>query len=257
MKVLFDVRNHVAYITINRPEVMNAMDLETYQLLSQAWCEVRDNPEIRVAIITGAGEKSFTAGADLRTAIPRQPEKYEFWLTQKDMILNRGLEIWKPVIAAVNGYCLAGGMTLLMATDLRVASENAVFEISEVKRGIFPANGGTQRILRELPYAIAMEMILIGRRFSAQEALSWGLVNRVVPREQLMTSAEEYAELIKKNAPLATQAIKELVIRSQSLPLEQGIRLEAALFEIIKSSEDSKEGPRAFAEKRPPVYQGK
>ena len=137
-KVLFEIINNVAYITINRPEVMNAMDQETYLLLSDAWCEVRDNPDIRVAIITGAGEKAFTAGADLKTAIPRQPEKYEFWLTQKNMNLNKGLEVWKPVIAAINGYCLGGGMTLLMATDLRIASEGSVFEISEVKRGIFP-----------------------------------------------------------------------------------------------------------------------
>ena len=256
-KVLFEIISNIAYITINRPEVMNAMDPETYHLLSEAWREVRDNPEIRVAIITGAGEKAFTAGADLKTAIPRQPEKFEFWLTQKDMILNRGLEVWKPVIAAVNGYCLGGGMTLLMATDLRVASENSVFEISEVKRGIFPASGGTQRILKQLPYAIAMEMILLGRRFSAQEALRWGLINKVVPNANLMMAAEEYADLVKRNAPLATQAIKELVVRSQSLPLEQGLRLEAALFEIIKSTEDAKEGPIAFAQKRTPVYQGK
>ena len=256
MKILFEHRDHVAHITINRPEVMNAMDLETYHLLSEAWREVRDNQEIRVAIITGAGDKSFTAGADLKTAIPNQPKKYEFWQTQKNMILNRGLEVWKPVISAVNGYCLAGGMTLLMATDIRVASENAVFEISEVKRGIFPANGGTQRILRQLPYAIAMEMILLGRRFSAEEALRWGLVNKVVLQDQLLSTAEEYADILKKNAPLATQAIKELVIRSQSLPLEQGLRMEAALFEFIKSTKDAKEGPKAFAEKRPAVYQG-
>lgn len=256
MKVLFEVRDGIAYITINRPQVMNAMDPETYHLLSESWCEVRDNPDIRVAIVTGAGDRAFTAGADLKTAIPRQPEKYEFWQTQKDMILNRGLEVWKPIIAAVNGYCLAGGMTLLMATDLRVASENAVFEISEVKRGIFPANGGTQRILRQLPYPIAMEMILLGRRFTADEALRWGLVNRVVPQARLMEAAEGYAQAIKDNAPLATQAIKELVVRSQSLPLEQGIRLETAFFDIIKSTEDAKEGPRAFAEKRPPRYRG-
>lgn len=256
-KVLFEVVSNVAYITINRPEVMNAMDQETYLLLSDAWCEVRDNPDIRVAIITGAGEKAFTAGADLKTAIPRQPEKYEFWLTQKNTNLNKGLEVWKPVIAAVNGYCLGGGMTLLMATDLRIASESSVFEISEVKRGIFPASGGTQRVLKQLPYAIAMEMILLGRRFSAQEALRWGLINKVVPQVNLMAAAEEYADMAKKNAPLATQAIKELVVRSQSLPLEQGIRLEAALFEIIKSTEDAKEGPAAFSQKRSPIYRGK
>ncbi|MBW2322471.1 MAG: enoyl-CoA hydratase/isomerase family protein, partial [Deltaproteobacteria bacterium] len=135
MKLIYEVKERIAYITINRPEAMNAMDPEVYALLSEAWISVRDDPDIWVAIITGAGEKAFTAGADLKTAIPREREKAEFWLTQKDMILNRGLEVWKPVIAAVNGYCLAGGMTLLFATDIRIASENAVFEISEVKRG--------------------------------------------------------------------------------------------------------------------------
>lgn len=256
-KVLFEIRNNLAYITINRPEVMNAMDPETYQLLSEAWCEVRDNPDIRVAIVTGVGEKAFSAGADLKTAIPHQPEKYEFWLTQKGMLLNRGLEVWKPVIAAVNGYCLGGGLTLLLATDLRIASESAVFELSEARRGFFLASGATQRILKQLPYAIAMEMILLGRRFSAQEALRWGIVNKVVPSRDLMPAAEEYADMIKRNAPLATQALKELVVRSQSLPLEQGLRLEAALSEIIKGTEDAKEGAAAFSQKRSPVYCGR
>ncbi len=257
MKVLYELRDHIAYITLNRPEVMNAMDPETYQLLSKAWCEVRDNPEVWAAIITGAGDKAFTAGADLKTTIPRQPEKYEFWQTQKDQILNRGLEVWKPVVAAVNGYCLAGGMTLLLATDIRVACEDAVFQIPEVKRGILPANGGTQRVARQLPYAVAMEMVLLGRRLNAQEALHFGLVNKVVPRAQLMEAAEEYARALAASPPLALQAIKELVVRSQSLSLDEGIRLETTIFELLKTTEDAKEGPRAFAEKRPPRWQGK
>jgi E-phenylitaconyl-CoA hydratase len=145
MKLIYTVKDRIAYITINRPEAMNAMDPEVYSLLSEAWVNVRDDPEIWVAIITGAGEKAFTAGADLKTAIPQEHEKADFFLTQKDMILNRGLEVWKPIIAAVNGYCLAGGVTLLFATDIRIAAEQAVFEISEVKRGILPGNGGTQR----------------------------------------------------------------------------------------------------------------
>jgi E-phenylitaconyl-CoA hydratase len=256
-KVLFEVRDHTAYVTINRPDVMNAMDPETYELLSKAWCDIRDSADIWVAIVTGAGDKAFTAGADLKTAIPRQPEKHELWQTQKDMILNRGLEVWKPVIAAVNGYCLAGGMTLLLATDLRVASEKAVFELPEVRRGILPANGGTQRLLRQMPYAVAMEMLLLGRRFSAAEARQWGLINAVVPHEQVMSAAEKYATAIKNNAPLAVQAIKELAVRSQSLPLEHGIRLETAIFELLKTTEDAKEGPKAFAEKRPPRYRGR
>ncbi|WP_338603443.1 enoyl-CoA hydratase/isomerase family protein [Desulfoferula mesophila] len=257
MKVLFSVEDHIAYITINRPEVMNAMDPETYHLLSEAWCKVRDDPGIWAAVVTGAGDKAFTAGADLKTTIPRQPEKFEFWQTQKDQILNRGLEVWKPIVAAVNGYCLAGGMTLLLATDIRVACEDAVFQIPEVKRGILPANGGTQRIARQLPYAVAMEMVLLGRRLNAQEALQFGLVNKVVPREKLMEAAQEYARALAASPPLALQAIKELVVRSQSMTLDEGIRLETTVFELLKTTEDAKEGPKAFAEKRPPVWQGK
>jgi len=153
--------------------------------------------------ITGAGEKAFTAGADLKSFITRKPEKADFWLTQKDMLLNRGLEVWKPVIAAVNGYCLAGGVTLLLATDIRIAAEHAVFEISEVRRGILPGNGGTQRALRQLPYPIAMEMLLLGRRLNGQEALTYGLINKVVPMKDLMLTAEQYARQLCENGPLA------------------------------------------------------
>jgi len=218
---------------------------------------VRDNPEVWVAIITGAGEKAFTAGADLKSFIGRSREKADFWLTQKNMILNRGLEVWKPIIAAVNGYCLAGGVTLLFATDIRIASETAVFEISEVKRGILPGNGGTQRALRQLPYAIAMEMLLLGRRLTAQEALAYGLINRVVPSRDLMAAAEQCARRLCEHGPLALRAVKELAIRSQSLPLEHGIRLEESFQEFLKGTEDAKEGPKAFAEKRKPMYKAR
>lgn len=257
MKVVYEVRDHVARITINRPEAMNAMDADVYAQLSEAWIDVRDNPEVWVAIITGAGEKAFTAGADLKSFITRTTEKADFWLTQKDMILNRGLEVWKPVIAAVNGYCLAGGVTLLFATDIRIAADHAVFEISEVKRGILPGNGGTQRALRQLPYAIAMEMMLLGRRLTAPEALTYGLVNRVVPLAELMPTAEQCARQLCEHGPLALRAIKELAVRSQSLPLEHGIRLEQAFQEFLRTTEDAKEGPRAFAEKRKPAYKAR
>lgn len=257
MKLLYEVKDRVAYITINRPEAMNAMDAEVYEELSKAWVDVRDNPEVWVAIITGAGEKAFTAGADLKSFIGRSREKGDFWLTQKNMILNRGLEVWKPIIAAVNGYCLAGGVTLLFATDIRIASENAVFEISEVKRGILPGNGGTQRALRQLPYAIAMEMLLLGRRLTAQEALAYGLINRVVPSKDLMAAAEQTARKLSEHGPLALRAVKELAIRSQSVPLEHGIRLEESFQEFLKNTEDAKEGPKAFAEKRKPMYRAR
>lgn len=257
MKLIYEVKDRVASITINRPEVMNAMDAEVYAELSKAWIDVRDNPDVWVAIITGAGEKAFTAGADLKSFITRTPGKADFWLTQKDMILNRGLEVWKPVIAAVNGFCLAGGMTLLFATDIRVAAEHAVFEISEVKRGILPGNGGTQRALRQLPYAIAMEMLLLGRRLTAQEALAYGLVNRVVPLKDLLPTAEQVARQLCENGPLALRAVKELAIRSQSVPLEHGLRLEQAFQEFLRTTEDAREGPRAFAEKRKPAYKAR
>src|SRR5215217_255744 len=162
MALLFDVADHVATLTINRPEAMNAMDPETYHELSQAWIEVRDNPDIWCAIITGAG--------DLKRTIPREPELWSFWQTQSEQILNRGLEVWKPVIAAVNGYCLAGGMTLLLGTDIRISAEHATFNIAEVKRGILPGNGGSQRAVRNLPYPIAMELVLIGDQITAQQA---------------------------------------------------------------------------------------
>ncbi|MFC1824676.1 enoyl-CoA hydratase-related protein [Thermodesulfobacteriota bacterium] len=257
MKVIYEVRDRVAYITINRPEVMNAMDPEVYDLLSKAWIDVRDNPEVWVAIITGAGDKAFTAGADLKSDAVREREKSDFCMTQKDMILNRGLEVWKPVIAAVNGYCLAGGMTLLFATDIRIAAEHSVFEISEVKRGLLPGNGGTQRILNQLPYTIAMEMLLLGRRLNAEEALKYGLINKVVSQKNLISTAEQYARQLCENAPLSLRVIKELAIRSQSLPLEQGIRLEEALLEFLRTTEDAKEGPKAFSEKRKPVYRAR
>lgn len=254
MKLIYDVKDRVARLTINRPEAMNAMDPDVYAALSQAWIDVRDNPGVWVAIITGAGEKAFTAGADLKAMVTRSRERADFFLTQQNMILNRGLEVWKPVIAAVNGYCLAGGMTLLFATDIRIAAEHAAFEISEVKRAILPGNGGTQRALRQLPYAIAMEMLLLGRRLTAPEALAYGLVNKVVPLKDLMATAEQYAGRLCENGPLALRAVKELAIRSQSVPLEQGIRLEEAFQEFLRMTEDAKEGPRAFAEKRKPAY---
>lgn len=264
MSLLFEKSGHIATLTFNRPEAMNAMDPDTYKQLSEAWIEVRDNPEIWVAVITGANnperppdKQAFTAGADLKKTIPQSPELWHFWQTQEDQILNRGLEVWKPVVAAVNGFCLAGGMTLLFATDIRIASEHATFGISEVKRGILPGNGGTQRAVHQLPYPLAMELLLIGDALNAQDALKYGLVNRVVPHDQLLPATMQIAEKLAANPPLAVRAIKELAIRSQHLPLYDGLRLEQAIQSVLRQSEDAREGPRAFAEKRAPVYRGR
>ncbi len=257
MAIDFTLEDHVATITINRPERMNAMDAEHYNALSTAWVRVRDDPEIRVAIITGAGEKSFSAGADLKSFVGAQPPLSELVLTQRNQILNRGLEVWKPIVAAVNGYCLGGGMTLLLATDLRIAAEHATFSVAEVKRGVFPANGGTQRIAQQLPHAIAMELLLLGESIDAQTALRWGLVNRVVKASELMAAAREFAARLARNAPLAVQAAKELAIRSRDVDLRTGLRMEELFLRLLQGSEDVREGTTAFSEKRAPSFGGR
>lgn len=256
MSIDITVADGVAVVTINRPERHNAMDVEHYAALSAAWVRVRDDAEIRCAVITGAGSKSFSTGADLKSYIGREQAAQEMWLTQRDQLLNRGLEVWKPVIAAVNGYCLGGGMTLLLATDIRVAANHATFGLSEVKRGVIPANGGTQRLLAQLPHAIAMEMLLTGASIDAATALRWGLVNRVVEPEALMETALNYARQIAANAPLAVQAAKELAIRSSDMNLASGLRMEQMVSRLLQQTDDVKEGRAAFAEKRVPQFKG-
>lgn len=257
MAIKYEVSNHIATITMDRPERLNALDHEAYAQLSEAWQRVRDDDDVRVAVITGAGDRSFTTGADLKSFVTNPTDLGDFWLTQKDQLLNRGLEVWKPVIAAVNGYCLGGGMTLLLATDLRIASEHATFSLAEVKRGILPANGGTQRVLKQLPHVIAMEMLLTGDSISAEVAERWGLINEAVAHDQLMERTYDYAERVARNAPLALQAIKELALRSADLDLSSGLRMEQTLARLLKFTDDAKEGPAAFAEKREPNFKGR
>ena len=256
MSIDVDVRGEVVLITINRPEKSNALDQEHYQALSRAWITVRDTDSIKVAIITGAGDRAFCAGADLGAVIGQPPALGRLWHTQEDQLLNRGLEIWKPVIAAVNGWCLGGGMTLLLATDIRIASTAAKFGLSEVKRGVVPGNGGTQRILQQLPHAIAMEILLTGDPFDANAAERWGLVNKVVRPEDLLPTAERFAEKIAANAPLAVQATKELALRSRDYDLRTGLRLEEVMNRVLMASRDASEGVAAFTERRRAEFEG-
>lgn len=252
MSIDFSLHDGVALITINRPERANALDAEHYAALSAAWSRVRDDDAILSAVVTGAGDRVFSAGADLKTWVGRQRNLSDHWLTQKDALLNRGLEIWKPVISAINGACVGGGMTLMLATDLRIAVEGVRFGLSETKRGIIPANGGTQRIMRQLPYAIAMEMLLLGEDIDAEQALRWGLLNRVVSRDELLPTAMDFAARLGKNPPLAVRAAKELALRSFDLPLAEGLRLEQYVNLILQQSEDSRQARADFAEKRQP-----
>jgi enoyl-CoA hydratase/carnithine racemase len=172
------------------------------------------------------------------------------------MLLNRGLEIWKPVIAAINGHCLAGGMTLMLATDIRITADHATFAVTEVKRGIIAANGGTQRLPQQLPHAIAMELLLTGDAIDAETAARWGLVNRVVPGDKVMETALGFARRIAANAPLAVQAAKELALRGSDQGLAAGLRFEQFVNHILQRTEDAAEGRQAFAEKRAPNFTG-
>ncbi|MEJ0068665.1 MAG: enoyl-CoA hydratase/isomerase family protein [Pseudomonadota bacterium] len=217
-----------------------------------AWIQVRDDPAVRVAIITGAGDKAFCAGADLKSFIGRDQELAELWLTQQGQLLNRGLEVWKPVIAAVNGACVGGGMTLLLATDIRVAVPSASFGLSEVKRGVIAGNGGTQRVMAQLPYALAMELLLTGDPLTAETAARWGLINKLAEPAQLLAAAYDYARRVAANAPLAVQAAKELAVRSRDLDLADGLRMEQLVNRLLQQSDDVKEGRAAFAAKRTP-----
>lgn len=257
-KVLYEVDDHLATVTINRPDKMNAMDPDVYQALSEAWIEIRDDPDVWAAVVTGAGERAFSSGADLNSTISPGEQSWDsFWRTQEEPILNRGLEVWKPVVAAVNGYCLGGGMTLLFATDVRIAGAEATFGLTEVKRGILPANGGTQRAIRQLPYPIAMDLLLSGDPIDAEEAARWGLVNEVVESEDVVDRAISYARNLVDNAPLAMQAIKELAVRGQDLSLDAGLRMEQSFVRNLFETEDAKEGVAAFREDREPEWEGK
>jgi len=222
--------------------------------LHTALVDFRDSAELWVAILTGAGQRAFSAGADLTKTIPRLLDPQQRW-RQPETIM-RGLDIWKPLIAAVNGLALGGGCELALACDLRIAAENASFGQPEVRWSIIPGWGGTQRLPRQVPYARAAEMVLMGRSISAQEALRIGLVSAVVPPDKLLPTAMEWAREICTLGPLGVRAAKEAMLRGMNMSLEAGLRLEQMLFENLRYTEDAREGPRAFAEKRKPVFKG-
>jgi enoyl-CoA hydratase len=266
-KLLVERKGHVAVLTINRPEIHNSMDPEVVVRLSDAWKMVRDDKDIRVAVITGAGEKTFTAGGDLGRAIPlltgARPAEDEwdkkFMENFEDVwqsCLLRKFDVGKPIVAAVNGTAVGGGMEMLQAMDIRVASETAKFGLPEVKRGIVPAGGSMVRLVRQISYAKAMELLLTGEYMSAQEALEVGFVNYVLPQDQVMDKAMELANIIADNGPLAVKAIRDTVRSTFHLSEFEALDIETKNSTAIIMSKDAKEGPRAFKEKRKPNFIG-
>ena len=256
-------RGHVLEITLNRPKV-NAVDVTASRELGEAFVQLRDDPELRVAILTATGEKVFCAGWDIKAA-NANGEVGKWWEIDYGPGKFGGItELWdlnKPVICAVNGHALGGGLEIAIACDLIIAAEHAEFAMPELPIGILPDSGGIQRIPRRLPYNIAMEMLLLGRRMTAQEAAHHGMINKVVPADKLMEVAREWADAIANGAPLTIQALKESLREIEMMKLRQSFDLLRSgtlpAYEKALNSEDSKEGVRAFAERRPAVFKGK
>lgn len=253
-------------LTLNRPAVCNAMSPEMLVRLGTAWRAFRDDPTVRVAVLTGAGDTDFSAGGDLARTMPlmtgaRAPEDdWDRRLLAEPTIFTdailRGFTLYKPVVVAVNGSALGGGTEIANACDIRVAAEHAVFGTPEAKVGLLPGGGSISRLPRQIPWARAMELLLLGEPVSAAEALAMGLVNRVVPLADLLPTARAFAERLAANGPLAVQKIKEGVVRGSGRPLEEALRIEDEVSVAVLTSKDAREGPRAFKEKRPPRFTG-
>ena len=258
--VLCRKEGHVVTITINRPEVLNCIDPETNELLAQTWRDFRDDDDAFVAIITGAGDKAFCTGADLA--------KWPAFLRDKSASLHRrraydgpgfggftrGIDIFKPIIAAINGYCFAGGLEIALAADIRIAAEHAEFGCLERRWNVGLGDGGTQRLPRVVGLGRALELIITGKRIDAVEAHRIGLINEVVPGDGLIDHCVDVAQRISAFPQGAIRTDKEACLRGIGVPLTEGLRLEAMLFNTLIPTHDFHEGPRAFVEKRPPAF---
>jgi len=255
--LLFEVSEHIARITFNRPNVLNALNRKTMDELGDCLKKVRADDAIRVLILTGAGEKAFIAGADINELSQQTPVNGREFTLYGQEIIHRLETLGKPAIAAINGFALGGGCELALACTLRVASRNAKLGQPEVKLGIIPGYGGSQRLPRLCGRGVAHELILTGEMITAEEALRVGLVNRVVEPGELLVTAEAIAKKIIANAPLAVKYALEAVERGMEMPQEEGLYLEATLFGLCCATQDMREGTRAFLEKRPPKFEGR
>jgi len=255
--LLFEKKGKTAHITINRPEALNALNWKTMNELRAALESVRDDAGVGGVIITGAGEKSFVAGADIKELATKDPVGAKEFSLASQEILSYIEHFPKPVIAAINGFCLGGGCELALACHMRVASENARFGQPEVNLGIMPGNGGTQRLPRLVGKGRALELILTGNMIDAQEAYRIGLVNKVAQQENLLATAEEILNAIYSKGSVAVKLCLEAVNHGMEMTLEEGVQLESNLFGLCFSTEDMKEGTQAFMEKRKPNFKGK
>ena len=257
----------VARITINRPDRRNAMSWDVMRGLRAAVAAAKADDDVRVVVLAGAGDKAFCAGADLDRLVRmmqglRPPEnefderiKNDYTIIYKGLLRN--YQVNKPIIAAVRGFCVAGGTEILSCTDIRIAGDDARFGLAEVKWSLFPMGGSTVRLPRQISYCNAMEILLTGEQFSAERALQMGLINKVVPPNQVMPEARRYAEILNANGPLAVQAVKRSVVTTFDLPMEQALEKEMEIGVPVSMSEDCREGTKAFKEKRKPVFKGR
>ncbi len=265
--ILYEKQDGVATVTMNRPEFRNAINPEMLCRLADAWQDINDDPDVRVAILTGSGDKAFCAGADLDKLVRmmqglRPPEtEYDERLKNDVSIIYKGLlrnyRVWKPLIAAVRGFAVAGGTEILTCTDLRIAGDDARFGLAEVKWSLFPMGGSTVRLPRQISYCNAMEILLMGEQISAERALQMGLINKVVAPDQVMPEALRFARILNEAGPLAVQAVKRSVVEGLSLTPEQALEKELEIGIPVSMSEDCREGTKAFKEKRKPKFNGR
>jgi enoyl-CoA hydratase len=256
----------IAVLTLNRPARLNSLDPELVCRLADAWDQIAADPTVRVVVVTGAGDRAFCTGADLGRLIPlftgARPvqDEWDRRLQADPRLLDKALlrrtDFAVPVIAAVRGFALAGGMELLLGTDVRIAAEDSEFGLTEVTRGIIPAGGGLARLARQVPWAKAAEIVLVGDRISAQSAAEMGLVNRLVPPAHVLGEAMHLARRMARNGPLAMRKAKEVMLSSNGMPFDEAYRIESRAAGVVMASSDAMEGPRAFVEKRSPNFTG-
>ncbi len=255
--LLYDKRNAIGYVTINRPEKLNAMNRTVMAELLACFQALQKDEEVRVVILTGSGEKAFVAGADINELAVQTPLEGKETARSGQQLFDLIENLGKPVIAAINGFAVGGGCELILACTLRIAAETARLGQPEVKIGLLPGYGGSQRLPRLVGKGRALEMILTGEPITAPEAHRMGLVNQVVPAAELLTAAEKMARKVIANAPLAIKFALEAVNHGMEMPLAEGLFLEATLFGLCCTTADMKEGTRAFLEKRPAKFTGK